>query len=362
MGKLLSICIPTLQRKASIQSVLDSLLEVVGKHKDEVEICVSDNGSTDGTYEMLVSYSKRYPFIRVRRNSENIGFDANMATLAQMAEGRYCWPIGDDDEVVPTGVESLLALLKKDEWLAGLAFAGLQSDIKVMVKHFQAESYTRDEFVSHYIRYIRSTPYFAPGFGFLGCFVFDSAKLRGVLGRFEGNGYGWVHWTMYLHILSHSDGMVFIQHDTMLNYGSPPDKVYYPEQEVYTFSERKLKAVRAADLSPVLRIAVESVLTKLDGQYARGLLELILIKDIVPKEKYEKSKAKILEIGKSVPLLSPWGIAGLGLRALEAIPRAAFLFRIVPKLNNYSKKMRKHEKGLLQTNEQREAIDKWKNK
>jgi glycosyltransferase involved in cell wall biosynthesis len=362
MGKLLSICIPTMQRKNSVKTVLDSLLGVVGSHSDEVEICVSDNGSTDGTYEMLTEYAKKYPFIRARRNEENMGFDLSFAALVAMSGGKYIYPFGDDDEVVPAGIESLIALLKGGDYIAGLVFAGLKSDVAVMARHFPAESYTRDEFVSRYIGYIKHVPYFAPGFGFLGCFLYESRSIKECIGLVEGKGYGWSQLSIYLHILSNYDGRVAIQHEIPLNYGSPPDKVYYPEQEVYTFSERKLKAMAAVRLRKDLKEAVDSVLTNLDAQYSRSLLELILIKDIVPKEKYEKSKAKILEIGRTVPPLSFWGAAGFGLRMLEMVPGAAFPFRFVPKLNNYSNKIRKHEKGLVATNEQREAIGKWKNK
>lgn len=362
MGKLLSICIPTLQRKDSVKSVLDGLLEVVRRHRDEVEICVSDNGSSDGTYEMLTAYCRKHPFIRARRNSENLGFDSNFASLMKMAEGRYCWPIGDDDEIIGEGVEDLIALLKRQDWVAGLVFAGLEADRNVMGRYFPAESYTRDEFVSHYIDYIRHTEYFAPGFGFLGCFLYRTDAMKRALKRFEGKGYGWMQLSMYLHIISQTDGNIAIARRSAIKYGSPPDKVYYPDQELYTFSERKLKAMQVAELRPELKTAVESVLTNLDKQYVRGLLELILIKDIVSKERYERSRAKITQIGKNVKLLSLWGLLGVLMVLLERVPGAAYPFRLVPKLNNYSRKIRKHEEGLLRTNEEREALDKWEHK
>ena len=74
------------------------------------------------------------------------------------------------------------------------------------------------------------------------------------------------------------------------------------------------------------------------------------------------SKNKIIEIGKNVKLLSLWGLLGLFMRLIEKVPGAAYPFRLIPKLNNYSRKIKKHEEGLLRTNEEREAIDKWKQK
>jgi abequosyltransferase len=57
-GPLLSFCIPTHHgRAAYLKEAIDSMLEqIVGQHEGDVQICVSDNGSDDGTAELLAGY------------------------------------------------------------------------------------------------------------------------------------------------------------------------------------------------------------------------------------------------------------------------------------------------------------------
>ena len=96
----LSICIPTYNRLKYLKEMLDILLpqaEVLG-----VEVCISDNCSTDGTKEFLLNISQSYKSIKFNVNSTNIGMDLNIIRAMQMAEGKYILPIGDD-EVLPNG-------------------------------------------------------------------------------------------------------------------------------------------------------------------------------------------------------------------------------------------------------------------
>ena len=53
-----SICIPTYERVESLEIFLNSLIEEAKQYQHLVEICVSDNGSKDGTYELLKKYAK----------------------------------------------------------------------------------------------------------------------------------------------------------------------------------------------------------------------------------------------------------------------------------------------------------------
>ncbi|VVB98589.1 Glycosyl transferase family 2 [uncultured archaeon] len=360
MGKLLSICIPTYQRKDSIKFTLDLLIKAVEKHEDEIEVCVSDNGSTDGTWELLGEYSKNHPYIRIRRNPENLGFDNSFVALMKMADAKYCWPIGDDDEVVPEGIGRMLGMLRGKDYLLGMIAAGTPEGIAGINRHFPKDEYEKGEFIFNYVKYVKASGWMAPGFGFLGCFLYNVGILKKIIGNFEKGCYGWCQMSVYLHMLSHFDGKIAIQHEPPVNYGSPPDKVYYPDQELYTFSERRLKAFREASLSPELSKLVETELNDFTTQYPRCILELILIKDIVSREKYDKIAERVFQLEKGYNWLSPPGVAAAGLKFLEKLPFSAAPFRLVPKLKNYSRKIRKHEEGVLSTNEEREAIGKWK--
>jgi abequosyltransferase len=112
---LLSICIPTHHgRKDCLQELLESLLAEISINalEDDVEICVSDNASGDGTEVMLESYAAAYPhLIRRQRMAVNTGI-RNFFSSVQMAHGEYAWLIGSDDVIIPNGVKRILESLR----------------------------------------------------------------------------------------------------------------------------------------------------------------------------------------------------------------------------------------------------------
>jgi glycosyltransferase involved in cell wall biosynthesis len=106
----LSICIPTFNRLVYLKEMLEILLpqaEALG-----VEICISDNSSTDGTSQYLTEVSQCHECIKFRVNETNVGIDLNIIRAMQMAEGKYILPIGDD-EVLPD--ESLVSIIETIE-------------------------------------------------------------------------------------------------------------------------------------------------------------------------------------------------------------------------------------------------------
>jgi glycosyltransferase involved in cell wall biosynthesis len=105
----LSICIPTFNRKRLLKRLLDNCLNEIRGVEQYVEICVSDNGSVDGTAELLKNYAEKG--VRFRTNKTNLGFDANVLATLQMSKGRYCWLIGDDDYFTPGAIDRILFII-----------------------------------------------------------------------------------------------------------------------------------------------------------------------------------------------------------------------------------------------------------
>ncbi len=113
MGKkLLSICIPTWNRKAKLARVLASIEKGIRGFEDEVEVCVSDNGSSDGSREYLEEYSKSAPFgIRTFFGEKNEGFDRNLLRVITMGRGKWLWMMGDDDQISEGGIGKVCGML-----------------------------------------------------------------------------------------------------------------------------------------------------------------------------------------------------------------------------------------------------------
>lgn len=107
--KLLSICIPTYNRKDCLIQCLESIL-----HQpifSDVEIVISDNASTDGTDLQVKKYILQYPNIIYSRNEENIGFDRNMLKVISLASGKYCLFIWDDDAFFDDSLQNIINIL-----------------------------------------------------------------------------------------------------------------------------------------------------------------------------------------------------------------------------------------------------------
>jgi len=85
-----------------------------------VEVCVSDNGSSDGTRELVQQRRADRPAVVVYdRFEENQGFAANLLRVIELAHGEFCWIFGSDDVVLPGGVQRVLALLERHPDVTG---------------------------------------------------------------------------------------------------------------------------------------------------------------------------------------------------------------------------------------------------
>ena len=107
----LSICIPTYNRISLLKKLLEQICSMVGKsnHSDAVEICISDNGSDDGTWLVLEDYAARFGFLSICRNETNQGFGRNLWQVANLAQGEYIYFTGDDDSFQDNALDLLLS-------------------------------------------------------------------------------------------------------------------------------------------------------------------------------------------------------------------------------------------------------------
>ena len=103
---LLSICIPTYNRKNKLESTLSCLIpQCLGKN---VEIVVSDNASDDGTAKYCMIQACDHTFFSYFRQKKNVGFSDNLITVLSKAKGKYLWTLGDDEALHTEVVTYLL--------------------------------------------------------------------------------------------------------------------------------------------------------------------------------------------------------------------------------------------------------------
>lgn len=116
---LLTICVPTFNRNADLSLLLGRLDDEIGRREDVI-VLVSDNASTDGTPRLLEGAQRRLSWLRTHRQPQNLGAAGNLAWLVEHAPPcDYLWCCGDDDLIVPGGLELVLHLLREDQpvWL-----------------------------------------------------------------------------------------------------------------------------------------------------------------------------------------------------------------------------------------------------
>ncbi|MEK9495022.1 glycosyltransferase family 2 protein [Photorhabdus sp. P32] len=109
----ISFCIPTYNRVEYLKSLVESIANQ-SNHSLDIDICISDNASTDGTDKMIASWQEIFNIpIHYHRHHENIGPDRNYLSAVNMGTGDYCWIFGSDDLLENDALFSIQVFLSK---------------------------------------------------------------------------------------------------------------------------------------------------------------------------------------------------------------------------------------------------------
>jgi glycosyltransferase involved in cell wall biosynthesis len=91
---LVSIGMPVYNGEKYIRKALDSLL---AQDYESFELIISDNASTDRTWEICQEYAGRDSRIRLHQNEQNLGARVNFDIVLGLARGKYfMWAAADD--------------------------------------------------------------------------------------------------------------------------------------------------------------------------------------------------------------------------------------------------------------------------
>lgn len=97
----LSVCIVTYQACALLRDCLNSL---IAQTERAYELIVVDNGSQDGTIEML---SNEFPAVRLVQNQDNLGYTRPMNQALQLATGHYLVQLNPDTLLQSSALDDL---------------------------------------------------------------------------------------------------------------------------------------------------------------------------------------------------------------------------------------------------------------
>lgn len=104
-----SFCVPQHNRTSFL---LEALRSVERQTCRDFEICISDDGSTDGRKKEITDFlhSSGLSFV-YKEQKENLRYDANLRAAIALAQGRYCFLLGNDDALAS---ETVLEGLRRD--------------------------------------------------------------------------------------------------------------------------------------------------------------------------------------------------------------------------------------------------------
>lgn len=163
--KYISFVVPCYNSQDYMEKCIDSLL--IGK--EDVEIIIIDDGSTDNTGKIADKYAKKYPSIIKAIHQKNGGHGEGINTGLKHATGKYFKVVDSDDWVDKKAYKTLLKKIKK-----------IDSDLIVMNYVYSYTDGRKDQTIS-----------------FKNVFKNDVESTWSDMGRFKVTQYLSLHSLMY---------------------------------------------------------------------------------------------------------------------------------------------------------------------
>ena len=113
MNKLISITIPTLNRRELLKFTLSHFISQIEPVKDNVELVVCNNASEDETDKMLTELKKKYDWLVIHNCNERLPLGDNFKRAVSFSLGKYVILWGDDDIPAPWLIGYLIDLVAK---------------------------------------------------------------------------------------------------------------------------------------------------------------------------------------------------------------------------------------------------------
>jgi dolichol-phosphate mannosyltransferase len=115
-----SVVIPLKNEENNISELIQELEPVMEKLQKPWELICIDDGSTDGTRDVLVQLANRMPYLKVIAFKKNYGQSAAFHAGFQAAEGEFIISMDGDRQNDPTDIPTLLALIPDADLVCGI--------------------------------------------------------------------------------------------------------------------------------------------------------------------------------------------------------------------------------------------------
>lgn len=119
---LLSIVIPTYNRRTALTHLLTDLALVLKRHAENVQIVVCDNASTDGTLALVDRFAAEWPGVtKLVLREVNFGMEGNIACAMVEGDGKYIWMLSDHQRICIENVINMIDRLSELDFDVGHA-------------------------------------------------------------------------------------------------------------------------------------------------------------------------------------------------------------------------------------------------
>jgi glycosyltransferase involved in cell wall biosynthesis len=312
---LLSICIPTYNRVSSLSNLLDKLCDVKKKYQGLIEICISDNASSDLTNSLLQDYQDKLG-LNIQRQSSNVGGTLNIISVAQMMKGKWGMLLGDDDELELNGLSELIEVLrkaKKGTWLlceaSGSEGAGLYFT-SYLKEHYLANEFLRETC----IRGLNA-------FGFMGVHIFPVEAVGIFSSLTIENSRPWPHMAAMLEAIVLQGYGVKIINSPLVNQARGGQHLFWAAGDMAEMRLSKICIVRNVIKKVAHRPIVLSLIMLRELYSFDNLKHLIKWKLFENHDFNDRAGKVYFDVYRQLGPLIPLGLLhGLVFAILQALP------------------------------------------
>lgn len=109
----LSIIVPCYNEAKNIPLILERFHQVI--HRDDIEVILVNNGSSDNSTEVCNSILYRFPFVKVENVVVNKGYGFGITSGLKVAKGEFVGYTHADLQTDPSDVMKALEIIEKQE-------------------------------------------------------------------------------------------------------------------------------------------------------------------------------------------------------------------------------------------------------
>ena len=118
-----TIGIPTRNRADFIFEALSVITNEIKscpiEELEQIEVVIVDGASEDNTKEVVDSFKSSINNLVYFRRDECVGVDKDLSKCVEIAKGKFCWLLSDDDHIIEGSLSNVISMLREKDDITG---------------------------------------------------------------------------------------------------------------------------------------------------------------------------------------------------------------------------------------------------